>query len=152
MSRWPARVRWAMEMVGLGFEDFKDRLTFTLSGGERRKVALASTLALKPRILLLDEPLAGLDPASRKAMLARLAELRQQAGVTLVFSSHQMEDVAALAQGALVLSNGRSDRTGLPGLCFLPKRTADQCRPGSAPGGPPGSLNCATAAGLSDPT
>jgi len=102
------RVRWAMEMVGLGFEDFKDRLTFTLSGGERRKVALASTLALKPRILLLDEPLAGLDPASRKAMLVHLAELRQQAGVTLVLSSHQMEDVAALAQGALVLSNGRS--------------------------------------------
>jgi energy-coupling factor transporter ATPase len=102
------RVRWAMEMVGLGFEDFKDRITFSLSGGERRKVALASILALKPRILLLDEPLAGLDPASRKAMLAHLAELRQQAGVTLVLSSHQMEDVAALAQVALVLANGRS--------------------------------------------
>ena len=103
-----ARVRWAMEMVGLGFEDFKDRMTFSLSGGERRKVALASILALKPHILLLDEPLAGLDPASRKAMLAHLVELRQQAGVTLVLASHQMEDVAALAQGALVLANGRS--------------------------------------------
>ena len=102
------RVRWAMEMVELGFEEFKDRMTFSLSGGERRKVALASILALKPRILLLDEPLAGLDPASRKAMLAHLAELRQQAGVTLVLSSHQMEDVAALAQGALVLAKGRS--------------------------------------------
>ena len=102
------RVRWAMELVGLGFEEFKDRMTFSLSGGERRKVALASILALKPSILLLDEPLAGLDPASRRVILARLSELRQQAGVTLVLSSHQMEDVAALAQSALVLSNGRS--------------------------------------------
>ena len=103
-----ARVKWAMELVGLGFDDFKDRLTFTLSGGERRKVALASILALKPGILLLDEPLAGLDPSARRSILRRLSDLRSQAGVTLVLSSHQMEDVAALAQGAVILSNGRS--------------------------------------------
>lgn len=103
-----ARVKWAMDLVGLGFDDFKDRLTFTLSGGERRKVALASILALKPGILLLDEPLAGLDPSARRSILRRLSDLRSQAGVTLVLSSHQMEDVAALAQGALVLSNGQS--------------------------------------------
>jgi energy-coupling factor transport system ATP-binding protein len=112
------RVRWAMNMVGLDFEDFKDRLTFSLSGGERRKVALASILALKPQILLLDEPLAGLDPASRRAILARLAELRQQVGVSLVLSSHQMEDVAALAQGALVLANGRSVMQDCLGCVF----------------------------------
>jgi len=102
------RVRWAMELVGLDFAAFKDRLTFTLSGGERRKVALASILALKPRILLLDEPMAGLDPAARRSTLVRLGELQHQMGVTLVLSSHQMEDVAALAQGALILAEGRS--------------------------------------------
>lgn len=102
------RVRRAMELVGLDFESFKDRLTYTLSGGERRKVALASILALGPRILLLDEPLAGLDPAARRTTLNRLGNLRQQTGVTLVLSSHQMEDVVALASDAVVLHQGSS--------------------------------------------
>lgn len=102
------RVRRAMELVGLDFEAFKDRLTFTLSGGERRKVALASILALSPRILLLDEPLAGLDPAARRTTLNRLGNLRLQTGATLVLSSHQMEDVVALARDAVVLHQGRS--------------------------------------------
>ncbi len=89
------RVRWAMDQVGLDFEKFKDRPLFTLSGGERRKVALASTLALKPAILLLDEPTAGLDPASRRDLLEKLLTMRQS-GMTLVLSSHQMGDLARL--------------------------------------------------------
>ncbi len=105
------QVRWAMELVGLDFDLYKDRLTFTLSGGERRKVALASVLALKPEILLLDEPAAGLDPASRRELLDKLKQMQSQ-GITLVFSSHQMEDMAVLAEQLTVVNKGQDVLTG----------------------------------------
>ncbi len=101
------RVRWAMELVGMGFNAFKDRFTFALSGGEKRKVALASILALRPSVLLLDEPTAGLDPASHRELLTHLQKLKET-GMTLVLSSHQMEDVAALTGHVTVLDSGRS--------------------------------------------
>lgn len=104
-------VRWAMDMVGLDFEGFKDRLTFTLSGGEKRKVTLASTLAMRPQVLLLDEPSAGLDPLSRREVLANLSMLQSQ-GITLVLSSHHMEDVAELADNVTVLDQGRDVMQG----------------------------------------
>ncbi|MDZ4159100.1 MAG: ATP-binding cassette domain-containing protein, partial [Anaerolineaceae bacterium] len=104
-------VRWAMETAGLNFDTFKDRLSFQLSGGERRKVALASILALKPLILLLDEPTAGLDPASRRELLTNLERLHT-GGMTLVVSSHQMGDVAALVDSVTVLNEGRDIVTG----------------------------------------
>jgi energy-coupling factor transporter ATPase len=99
------RVRWAMELVGLDFEQYKDRLTFTLSGGERHKVGLAGVLALRPQVLLLDEPTSGLDPASRADLLARLADLRAE-GLTLVIATHNMDDVAAMAERVYVLEEG----------------------------------------------
>ncbi len=105
------RVRWAMSLVGLDFEAFKDRLTFTLSGGERRKVALASILALQPHVLLLDEPTAGLDPGSRREVLAHLRALMAE-GMTVVLSSHQMEDLAALTQRLTVLDQGTTVLSG----------------------------------------
>jgi energy-coupling factor transporter ATPase len=111
------RVRWAMEWVGLGFSDFKDRLTITLSGGEKRKVALASLLALKPGILLLDEPTAGLDPHARREILAALQRLGEQ-GMGLVLSSHQMEDVAELALDVTAFYQGTSVLHGPAGELF----------------------------------
>lgn len=99
------RVRWAMKLVGLSFEAFKDRYTFALSGGEQRKVALASILALRPQVLLLDEPTAGLDPASKADVMRQLSNLRQS-DVTLILSSHEMEDIAALTDDVTVLSAG----------------------------------------------
>jgi len=105
------RVRLAMELVGLDFEAFKDRLLYTLSGGERRKVALASVLALHPSILLLDEPTAGLDPHSHAEILQRLKEL-QAAGMTLVLSSHRMEDLAELAQNLSLFDAGHVSLSG----------------------------------------
>jgi energy-coupling factor transport system ATP-binding protein len=105
------KVQLAMEQVGLSFDDYKDRLIFTLSGGERRKVALASTLALQPKILLLDEPTAGLDPHSRHGLMDNLLRLRDQ-GVTLLLSSHQMEDMALTAEKLTVLDHGRDVITG----------------------------------------
>ncbi len=101
------RVRWAMELVGLDFESFKDRFTYALSGGEKRKVALASILALKTGILLLDEPTAGLDPHSRKEILGRLKHLEDE-GMVMVLSTHQMEDVADLAEDVTAFRKGRS--------------------------------------------
>jgi energy-coupling factor transporter ATPase len=99
-------VRRAMEWVGLDFERFKDRMTFTLSGGEKRKVALASVLALMPKILLLDEPLAGLDPAARRELLGKFKAMHTS-GMTLVVSSHVMEDLAYLVENVSVLIDGK---------------------------------------------
>jgi len=100
------RVQEAMEAVGLPFEAFKDRLTFTLSGGERRKAALAGILAMRPTALLLDEPTAGLDPQGRKELLAKLKQWQGERGLTLAISSHNMNDLAALTRRVYVLHNG----------------------------------------------
>jgi len=86
-----------MNLVGLDFEDFKDRITSTLSGGEQRKVALAAALASHPALLILDEPTAGLDPRSRRTLLANLHQLQEE-GVQTIFSSHNMDDMAEMVQ------------------------------------------------------
>ncbi len=111
------RVRWAMSLVGLDFDRFKDRLTFALSGGERRKVALASVLALRPEILLLDEPTAGLDPASRRELLGHLQALSDK-GMTFVLSSHQMDDLGLMADRLTVLAEGESVLSGSTASVF----------------------------------
>lgn len=101
------RVRWAMQMVGLDFDAFKDRLTMTLSGGERRRVALAGVLAMQPQILVADEPTAGLDPRARAQTLDIFRRLQAE-GATLVIASHRMDDVAALCQRVTVLNDGHT--------------------------------------------
>ncbi|MCX7682812.1 MAG: energy-coupling factor transporter ATPase [Anaerolineae bacterium] len=106
------RVRWAMEMVGLDFEAFKDRFTFSLSGGEMRKVALAGVLALRPEVLVLDESTSGIDPRGRRELLERLLRLHQDHGVTLVFVSSNMEDVAELVERVYVMYEGRVVMSG----------------------------------------
>jgi energy-coupling factor transport system ATP-binding protein len=111
------RVRWAMSLVGLDFVAFKDRLTWSLSGGEKRKAALAGVLALRPSILVLDEPTAGLDPASRAELLRRLLALRGH-GIDLVVASHNMDDIATLADEVLVLDRGRVALQGPVGEVF----------------------------------
>ncbi len=99
------RVKWAMHVVDLDFEAFKDRSTFTLSGGERRKAGLAGVIALKPQILLLDEPTAGLDPMTRADLLQRLTRLNRD-GTTLVIATHNIDEVAVLARRIFVLDRG----------------------------------------------
>jgi energy-coupling factor transport system ATP-binding protein len=111
------RVKTAMETVGLDFELFKDRETSMLSGGEKRKVALASVLALEPELLLLDEPTAGLDPLSRKGLFQALQRLQSE-GRSIVLSSHNMDDITALAQEMTVMQQGKSLVTGKVGAIF----------------------------------
>jgi energy-coupling factor transport system ATP-binding protein len=105
-------VRTAMQIVGLDFDGFVNRYVFTLSGGERRKVALASILALNPQILLLDEPFAGLDPLSHKSISGIFREIQSQ-GKTIILSSHRMEDIIYLTRRMTLLQKGCSLITGL---------------------------------------
>ena len=111
------RVKNAMTQVGLDFEEFKDRMTTTLSGGEKRKVALACALAMNPGLLILDEPTAGLDPFSRNNLLRNLTHLQKE-GLEIVLSSHNMEDVAELARQVTVLDHGSSVAAGDVGEIF----------------------------------
>ena len=110
MKRNPAEVRQhvqeAMEVVGLPFEDYKDRLTRSLSGGEQRRAALAGVLALRPLVLVADEPTAGLDPQGRAQILEIFRRLHQD-GVTILIGSHRMEDIIALCDQVFALKDGR---------------------------------------------
>lgn len=112
------RVRWALNSVGLDFETFRDRPIFALSGGQRRRVALAGVLALRPDILVLDEPTAGLDPVSRDDLLATLAYLRQHEGLTIVIISHNLDEVARIADRIYVMAGGRVALHGTPRELF----------------------------------
>lgn len=112
-----ARVRHAMQAVGLDFVEFKDRMTFSLSGGQMRRVALAGVLALEPRVLALDEPTAGLDPQGRRQLLDHILGLQAE-GITLVMISHNMEELAALCDRLYVIAGGKTVLAGTPGQVF----------------------------------
>lgn len=101
------RVRDAMEIVGLDFESLKDRSPFELSGGQKRRVAIAGVIAMKPKVLVLDEPTAGLDPHGRDEILGEIQELFKKQGITIILVSHSMEDVAKLVDRILVMHNGK---------------------------------------------
>jgi energy-coupling factor transport system ATP-binding protein len=112
------RVRRAMEAVGLPFDDFKDRITFSLSGGQMRRVALAGVLALEPEVLVLDEPTAGLDPRGREQLWQLILKLREERGITLVVISHNMEELARVCDRLAVVSEGTIVMTGTPRAIF----------------------------------
>jgi energy-coupling factor transporter ATPase len=112
-----ARVRRAMDSVGLGFEEFKDRITFGLSGGQMRRVALAGVLALEPEVLVLDEPTAGLDPQGRRQLYETLLALHA-AGLTLVIVSHNMDELAQVCHRLFVIDHGQTVMSGTPAEIF----------------------------------
>ncbi|PKK39691.1 energy-coupling factor transporter ATPase [Clostridiaceae bacterium JG1575] len=101
------RVKKAIELVGLDFEAVRERSPFDLSGGQKRRVAIAGVVAMEPRVLILDEPTAGLDPRGRNEILAQLKTLHESYEMTTVLVSHSMEDVADLAELVLVMHRGR---------------------------------------------
>lgn len=100
------RVLEAMQLVGLDPERFSSRSPFDLSGGERRRAAIAGVLAMRPKYLVLDEPMAGLDPLGRREILSLLEKLRTESGCTIIMISHSMDDIANHATKVLVLEQG----------------------------------------------
>ena len=117
------RVRRAMEMVGLA-ERYADRSPFDLSGGQKRRAAIAGVLAMEPSILILDEPAAGLDPVGRREMLDLVKRIHE-AGTTVVMVSHSMDDVGRLCDRLIVLEHGHVAFTGTPAEVF---RHGDELR------------------------
>ncbi len=101
------RVKEAMEAVGMDFEELKDRSPFELSGGQKRRVAIAGVIAMKPKVLILDEPTAGLDPHGRDEILGEVRDLFNNMGITIILVSHSMEDVAKMVKRILVMHNGK---------------------------------------------
>ncbi|WMJ76586.1 MULTISPECIES: energy-coupling factor transporter ATPase [unclassified Sedimentibacter] len=101
------RVREALELVGFNYDKIKDASPFDLSGGQKRRVAIAGVLAMKPNYLILDEPTAGLDPAGRNELFEKIKMLHEKANVTVVLISHSMEDIAKLVDRVIVLYKGK---------------------------------------------
>lgn len=107
------RVKDSMQLVGLDYEEFRLRSPFELSGGQKRRVAIAGVLALKPTILILDEPTAGLDPNGKREVLKFLKSLNES-GMTIITVSHDMDDVANYATRVIVIDNGTIRFNGKP--------------------------------------
>ena len=115
------RVRDAMSLVGLDFDKLADRSPFDLSGGQKRKAAIAGVLAMNPEILILDEPTAGMDPKSHNEILNIMYNLRGERGITLILISHNMGDVAEISDRIFVMEKGRLALSGTPEVVFSRK-------------------------------
>lgn len=118
------RVRASVHAVGLN-DDVLEKSPFALSGGQKRRVAIAGVMAMEPKVLILDEPAAGLDPRGRERILGMLQELHREGGVTIVMVSHSMDDCARLATRMIVMSKGELVLTDTPRNVF---RQADLMR------------------------
>jgi len=112
------RVQRAMKIVGLDYEEYKDKSPFEISGGQKRRVAIAGVVAMEPKILILDEPTAGLDPKGRDDILNKILELYKENNITIILVSHSMEDVAKVANRILVMDKGKCILDGPPEKIF----------------------------------
>ncbi|MBP3540445.1 MAG: energy-coupling factor transporter ATPase [Clostridia bacterium] len=112
------RVRHAIQLVGLNYDKIAERSPFELSGGQMRRVAIAGVLAMEPKVLILDEPTAGLDPAGRNSILNMIRNLHKESGITIIMVSHNMDDISTLATRLVVMSKGRMVLTGSPREVF----------------------------------
>ena len=112
------RVKKSMEMVGLDYEVYKDKSPFDLSGGQKRRVAIAGVIAMEPKTLILDEPTAGLDPKGRDDILEQIQLLHSKYNMTIILVSHSMEDVAKIAQRVIVMNKGKVTLEGTPAEVF----------------------------------
>ena len=108
------RVHEALTLVGLDYETVKDRSPFELSGGQKRAVAIAGVIAMRPQVLILDEPTAGLDPRTHGDILKMIRTIHQKTGNIIILVSHNMGDIAILADRVLVMDRGKLAMEGTP--------------------------------------
>ena len=114
----PDIVRESIELLGLDYDAVAEKSPFELSGGQKRRVAIAGVLAMRPKVLILDEPTAGLDPASKRDMLEVIKRLRQERNLIVVFVSHNMKDIAELSDRIIVMNGGKLVMNGSPKEVF----------------------------------
>lgn len=108
----------SIRLTGMDYEEVKERSPFELSGGQKRRVAIAGVLAMKPEILILDEPTAGLDPSAHRDVLDLIRRIHRQEDMTILLVSHNMGDIAELADRVLVMNRGRLVMNGTPAEVF----------------------------------
>ena len=108
------RVREALELVGLPYDEVAERSPFELSGGQKRRVAIAGVIAMHPEVLILDEPTAGLDPKAHKDVLKIIEEVHRRTGNITILVSHNMADIARLSDKVIVIDSGRLVTVGTP--------------------------------------
>ncbi|MBE5039861.1 energy-coupling factor transporter ATPase [Ructibacterium gallinarum] len=111
------RVAFAANMVGLK-KELLSKSPFDLSGGQKRRAAIAGVLAMEPKVLILDEPTAGLDPAGRDEILFKIKDMHERMNMTVILVSHSMEDIAKLADRILVMNHGRVEMFGTTDAVF----------------------------------
>lgn len=114
-------VKRAIEIVGLDYAKIKDASPFELSGGMKRRVAIAGVIAMKPKILILDEPTAGLDPRAHREVLKMVRNIHEEMGITIIFVSHNMRDIAEMSDKVLVINKGKLMMEGTPREVFARK-------------------------------
>ena len=112
------RVREALELVNLDYDEIADRSPFELSGGQKRRAAIAGVIAMKPEVLILDEPTAGLDPGAHRDILDMIKEIHRRQNNIIIFVSHNMADVAEMADRVLVMDQGKLVMMGTPREVF----------------------------------
>lgn len=120
------RVKKSIEMVGLNYEVYKNKSPFDLSGGQKRRVAIAGVIAMEPKTLILDEPTAGLDPKGRDDVLRQIQRLHKEYGMTIILVSHSMEDVAKIALKVVVMNQGKVVLQGTPKEIFKEVETLEK--------------------------
>ena len=101
------RVKEAIELVGLDYEKYKDRAPFELSGGQKRRVAIAGIIAMKPKVLILDEPTAGLDPSGKEQILSLIKNLKEKCSPTIIVISHDIDEITRFANRLVVFNDGK---------------------------------------------
>src|SRR5438874_7569573 len=107
-------VQESLEAVGLSYEDFRTRYTYALSGGQKRRVAIAGVLAMQPKAIIFDEPTAGLDPRGKRELLDMITRLKQRHNLTIIYTSSSLEDVIELADSIHILDQGHLAFSGTP--------------------------------------
>lgn len=120
-----ARAKEALELVGFP-EKYYRQSPFELSGGQKRRAAIAGVLAMRPKVLVLDEPTAGLDPKGRDDILDQVAHLHKETGMTVILVSHSMEDIARYVERIIVMNRGEKMLDGTPREVFTHYRELEQ--------------------------